>query len=166
MTLAALYQLARRTPHNINFFVPLLYDLARQCQYVTEFGTEHGVSTTAFLFAQPESLTCYDIRQKLPEIKRLEALTGRTRFRFVEADDRIVHIESTDLLFIDTDHTYQQLKEELRLHADKASRWIILHDTTAYPEMWSAVDEFLELGTFCIQQQFTQSNGLTVLTRK
>lgn len=165
MTLTQLYQQARRTPCAINQHVPLLYDLARQVQHVTEFGTETGVSTTAFLYAQPETLTCYDIRPKFAQIETLERVSGRTHFRFIQADDRTVELAETDLLFIDTEHTYAQLSEELRLHGNKARRWIVMHDTETYTEMWPAIPEFVALGVWRISLRYSINNGLTVLSR-
>jgi hypothetical protein len=63
-----------------------------------------------------------------------------------------VEIEPTDMLFIDTFHVYEQLRRELALHAGKARRFIVLHDTTTFGEkgeregsrgLWPAVAEFL-----------------------
>jgi hypothetical protein len=136
-------------------------------------GTRTGVSTTALLFAQPEKLVCYDL-VKQPQVDRLGALAGRTQFVFVQADVRRVEIEETDLLFIDTWHVYDQLKEELRLHAGRARRYLVLHDTTTFGErgeaeghrgIWPAVEELLAEGAFRLKQRFENNNGLTVLER-
>ena len=35
------------------------------------------------------------------------------------------------MLFIDTWHNYYQLRKELKLHADKSKKWIVLHDTVS-----------------------------------
>ncbi len=86
-----------------------------------------------------------------------------------------VGIEETDLLFIDTWHVYEQLKEELRLHGSKARKYIVLHDTTTFGEngegegrrgLWPAVEEFLAVGEFQIKERFQNNNGLTILVRK
>ena len=75
-------------------------------------------------------------------------------------------------MFIDTLHTYDQLSEELRLHAPKARKYIVLHDTTTYGEggetpghqgLWPAVEEFLAEGCFRLGARNTNNNGLTVL---
>jgi hypothetical protein len=41
-------------------------------------------------------------------------------------------IQETDLLFIDTLHTYTQLKQELAMHAHKVRKYIIFHDVVTY----------------------------------
>lgn len=172
-TLAEVFHLACSTPSDINEHCPTLYQLAKQCRHVTEMGTRTGVSTAAFLYAQPERLVCYDVRL-LPQVELLRKLAGVTDFVFYEADVRRVEIEPTDLLFIDTRHVYEQLREELSLHSEKARRFIVLHDTTTFGEqgespghrgLWSAVDEFLSKKSFRLRQRFVNNNGLTVLER-
>src|SRR5690242_14558591 len=102
-----------------------LYLLGRECRHVTEMGTRTGISTVAWLLAQPERLVLYD-NVKLPPVERLQALSVRTATVFHQGDVLQVEIEPTDLLFVDTWHVYDQLKEELRLHAGKAGRHIVL----------------------------------------
>src|SRR5690606_29968661 len=147
--------------------------LACECRHITEFGTRTGVSTTAFLHAQPDRMIAYD-RVKQPQVDELRELAGRTEFTFIEADVLEVEIEPTDLLFIDTWHVYEQLKEELRRHSVQARRYIVLHDTTTFGEqgespgwrgLWPAVEEFLRMSTFRLKHRFHHNNGLTVLER-
>lgn len=68
---------------------------------------------------------------------------------------REVEIAERDLLVIDTRHDDDQLREELRLHAGKVRRYVVLHDTTTDGERgetsgrlgpWPAVEEFLARG--------------------
>src|SRR5262249_15621011 len=81
-------------------------------------------------------------------------------------------IEETDLLFIDTWHVYEQLRQELRRHAGKVRKYIVLHDTTTFGEhgdvaahkgLWSAGEGFLAAGTFRLKERYHHNNGLTVL---
>jgi glycosyltransferase involved in cell wall biosynthesis/predicted Zn-dependent protease len=171
--IAELYFAACRTPSDINEHLPVLVVLARGCRHVTEFGTRTGVSTTAFLYSQPDRLVCYD-RVRFPQVDRLVLVAGRTDFTFREADVLWAEIEETDLLFIDTLHDYEQLTQELSLHAGKARRYIVLHDTTTFGEtgetpghrgLWPAVEEFLAKGSFRLKERRTNNNGLTVLER-
>jgi hypothetical protein len=131
------------------------------------------VSTTALLFAQPDRLVCFD-RARLPEVDRLASLAGRTDFTFHQKDVRLVEIEDTDLLFIDTYHVYEQLRDELALHAGRARRYLVLHDTTTFGEtgedegtrgLWPAVEELLATGEFRLVARHENNNGLTVLER-
>jgi GT2 family glycosyltransferase/Flp pilus assembly protein TadD len=170
-SLADLYNAACSTPSDIHEHLPKLYELASQCRHVTELGTRAGTSTTALLFAQPQQLVCYD-KIKHPHVDLLRALAGRTLFHFRLADVLAVEIDETDLLFIDTYHVYEQLKEELRLHAGKARKYIVLHDTTTFGErgeapgsrgLWPAVEEFLAQRNFRLLERHTNNHGLTVL---
>src|SRR5207249_1177870 len=113
-------------------------------------------------------------RVRLPQVETLMYAAGRTRFDFHQADVRQVEIEETDLLFLDTWHVYEQLKEELRLHAAKARRWIVLHDTTTFGDegetaghrgLWPAVEELLAQGQWRLRWRWHDCHGLTVLER-
>jgi GT2 family glycosyltransferase/predicted Zn-dependent protease len=169
--LTQLYLSACQRASDIHEHLPTLHALAKECRHVTEFGTRTGLSTTALLHAQPDKLVCYD-RVKYPQVEHLRRAAGRTEFVFREEDVLWADIEETDLLFIDTLHTYGQLKEELRLHAHKARKYIVLHDTTTFGEkgevegqggLWPAVEEFLAKGTFRLKARYENNNGLTVL---
>ena len=100
----------------------------------------------------------------------------KIKARVEKFDDKIVkiEIEFSDLLFIDTDHTYDCVKKELTLHGNKIKKYIIMHDTTTYGYtggdggigMWKAIEEFLELNTnWSIHKRYTNNNGLTILKR-
>jgi hypothetical protein len=173
VSLEGLYRQACVTPSDINEHLPLLHERARQCRHVTEFGMRTGVSTVALLFAQPEKLISYDLR-RYPQVDLLTSLAGRTEFVFCQDDVLRVEIEETDLLFIDTLHTFDQVREELRRHGHKARQYVVLHDTTTFGEegevpgshgIWAAVEEFLTRGNFIIKERFVNNNGLTVLER-
>ena len=77
-------------------------------------------------------------------------------------------------MFIDTLHTYDQLIEELRLHSEKVSKYIALHDTVTFAHvgedptkagLWDAVSEFIFDGSFQVKYHYLNNNGLTVLER-
>ena len=168
------YRRVCENPSDINEHCPTLYLLAAQCRHVTEMGCRLGVSTTALLRAQPTTLVCYDLL-RLPEFDNLFRFVGRTELRFHEANSLDVEIEPTDLLFIDTFHVYEQLRRELELHADRACRFIALHDTTIFGEhgeqdgsrgLWPAVSDFLAAHPeWWLAARYHHNNGLTVLER-
>lgn len=149
------YQL---TPSDINEHLPTLRMLASLCSTVTEFGVRSGVSTQAFL-ATDAVLTSYDIDpQPFPFFPPN---------KFIQASTLDIEIEQTDLLFIDTDHSYKQLSQELALHHAKVNCFIVLHDTTTYgKELIPAIHEFLSKNTeWYLLAQYLNNNGLTVLTK-
>jgi cephalosporin hydroxylase len=90
------------------------------------------------------------------------------------ADTRKVEIEPTDLLFVDSLHIYEQVQKELELHADKAKKYIVFHDTTSFEHngefggrgIWPAIQEFMDSHPeWQMKHRYTNNNGLTVLQR-
>jgi hypothetical protein len=170
--LESCYDYVCRTPSDINEHCPTLYLMARQCSQVTEFGTGNGNSTIALLHAQRRKFVTYD-RTIRPHVKCLRAVAGRTDFEVREADVLLIDMERTDMLFIDTFHSYEQLSKELALHADKVSSYIVLHDTITFGQMgedngkgiWPAVEDLLARGEFAVANHYENNNGLTVLRR-
>ena len=174
MQLEQLYRYFCDSPCDINEHLPTLRDLASQVDTVTEFGTRHGVSTVALLAGQPKKLTCYDIDPKWDDWNEILKLRGKTSLSFNVENTLKVTIEFTDLLFIDTLHTYDQLIEELKLHSYKVSRYIALHDTVTFAHvgedptkrgLWDAVSEFIFDQPFAVKYHYQNNNGLTVLER-
>jgi hypothetical protein len=166
---------------DINEHLPVLKRYSEECEYITEMGVRTVVSTYAFLMGKPTKLISIDI---VPieqygidrnDLKNL-AKENNIDFEFVVGDTTLIEIKETDLLFIDTLHRYNQLKTELAMHADKAKKYIILHDTTSYAYvgediqndrgLWPAVEEFLnQNANWIIHEKFENNNGLTILKR-
>lgn len=169
---------------DIKEHLPVLMELAVQCKHVTEIGSRDCISTTALYYGLSKrggtgkKLVCYDI-DDCPAIQYFEQFAegpAMPEFEFHRADSRKVMLEPTDLLFIDSYHSYQQLQKELELHADKAKKFIAMHDTTKYGEfaehgppfkgLWPAIEEFLAAQTgFVLDVRHENQNGLTVLKR-
>jgi hypothetical protein len=172
-----LYAEARQTPSDINDHLERLRELGQVCPHITEFGVRGGVSTIAWIAARPKKLICYDVSRhaSVDRIARAAKVAG-VKLVFHEKDVRHVTIEPTDLLFIDTLHVYDQLKIELALHADKARRYIVLHDTETFGQsgelpnsigLWPAVEEFLAAHTeWIVLERRANNNGLTTLARR
>lgn len=139
MTLEELFQQRKATPWNMNEHMDTLREYASKVDVVTEFGTHVGFSTVAFLSGQPKELRCYDIIRQ-PDVDLIESLAASdttTKFTFHNESTLAVQIEPTDLLFIDSLHQYDQVRQELDMHADKAKEFLIFHDTFA----WAYIDE-------------------------
>lgn len=156
---------------NMGAHVPRLYELAKQCNHVTEFGTREGVSTIGLLYASPRKLFTYDI-VRCPEVNILEEFGAVFRKKNVWDSD--CNIEETDMLFTDTIHDYRYLKRELSLHAGKVRKFIAIHDTGSSGEFgnnWTggltaAIEEFLWEGEFEEMAFYDDCCGMTVLGRK
>jgi hypothetical protein len=150
--------------------LPTLYEYGSKVDHITEFGVRSGMSTIAFLHANPKQLISYDINPY-----SLITSDQCPNFKFIQADVLNVKIEETDLLFIDTYHSYGQLTSELKLHGSRARRYIILHDTETYgtrgedhkkPGITQAIDEFIfGYPAWLIVRIWTNNNGLTILEK-
>lgn len=173
-TLRERYERLCREPSDINEHLPILYDYGGCCDDVVEFGVRGGNSTTALLATGPRRLTSVDIHI-CPVIADLAPLAASVEFEFRLGDTREIAPIACDLLFIDTLHTYDQLRTELARHSDAVRHWILLHDTTTFGEygegggagLWSAVEEFLDAhrSPWRLARRWMNQNGLTLLER-
>ena len=162
---------------DINENLPVLKKFAEKVDHVTEFGVRTAQSTSALLAGSPKKMISYDIQNCSPTYLLMEAHEEGIEFEFIQADTAAIVIEETDLLFIDTAHTYDQIKAELLLHGNKARHYIIIHDTETYkeqdehhgpgPGIWIPVLEFLENNPhWRILEHHENNNGMTVLARE
>jgi predicted O-methyltransferase YrrM len=152
--------------------------LASQCSRVAEFGVRTGNSTVALLYGLNQKpgtkLFSFDINDHSLDFDPKAEFTN-VEWRFTKADTRnLGEMPTVDLLFIDTWHTYDQVKAELQ-YAWAVNRWIAFHDTVinrvvgddGREGIWKAIDEFLSRNpdwkTLC---HFTNCNGLTIIQRK
>lgn len=125
----------------------------------------------------------------LNQAKQLAEENGIS-FRFWQTNDRNITLEPTEMLFIDSLHTYCHLTYELETFAPKVSKYIALHDTSwedliddpayhgdysEYPPsydrtkrgLWAAVEDFLERHPeWVLHKRYFNNNGLTILKRR
>jgi hypothetical protein len=144
------------------------------CKTVTVFGVETGCSVAAFLVSGCKKLYAYDLNITA-NAKMIEqaAENDNVFFRLYQKDHLKVKIKKTDLLFIDTDHWYGQIKAELEHHHNRVRKWILMHDTETFglinpfdgrPGMKAAIYEFMEAHPeWQIKEHFDMGHGLTVL---
>lgn len=179
---------------DINEHLPTLRKYTSNCDHVTEMGTRFAISTIALLIAKPKKVVSIDMNYHFfkpfeNEIRNF-ASQCNTEFQFIEADVLKIDIEKTDMLFIDTLHTYNQLSKELRKHEKNVNKWIILHDTITFGQvdelfyqngkisdeisnqevnkrgLYNALIDFLyENKNWKIKEHFTNNNGLTIIER-
>ena len=192
-------------PGDINEHIPTLIKYGSECETITEMGVRWITSTWAFLGCAPTKLISYDMRDPSTwdvggngenqgiisrgynNIKEVYKIADEfsLNFKFIQANVLEIEIEETDLLFLDTWHSYKQLKAELKLHSSKAKKYIIFHYTTTYatvdetnyeelgPEwkaegigIWKAIEEFLQNNPqWVLEERFMNNNGLTIIKR-
>lgn len=172
---------------------------AEKCEHITELGVRWVVSTWALLAGKPKTLNSFDVihyvYHGVPATKINDAAKEQdTDFNFYEENvlttDKIVQ---TDLLFLDTLHSYKQVKLELYLHANKVRKYIIITNAVTYGNsnegpvatekltgealhvyknlqdkqgIMTAVKEFLEENPeWRVKEFFKNCNGLCILER-
>lgn len=173
----------RNAESDIHELLPVLRYFASQCETVVEFGVRGGDSTTALLAGRPSRfLLSVDIDLSNPGLDEVEAAYGDSFLHDDAVDWRLRegsdldyayaprahdHDGDIDLLFIDTDHTYEQLSAELAMHGDHVKRWIIMHDTETYGQQLNpAIAVFLgQHPEWSEVLRLRNCNGLTVLER-
>ena len=182
------YFLVCSLPTDINFHLPKLVEIGKQCNNIVELGTRYGNSTIAFMYAikdRPEAkFTAYDTQwnEKIDYLKLVGKESG-VNFEMrienptpEEGESKLEH--GIDLLFIDTNHHARQCELELRLHSHLVSRYLVFHDTTSF---WSgltggqggeaglqyAIEPFLEAnkGIWEMAYRSFENNGLMILKR-
>lgn len=184
-----IYQKKIKTLSDINEHLPTIKQYCSECDHITEMGVRDVVSTWAMLASNPKKMISYDIvRHK--NVDQVEQLTKEYNidFTFYTEDTLKCEIEQTDLLLIDTLHTYNQLINELKRHSHKVNKYIILHDTVSFGQkdeniyqhasdlvksqtktkqgLNQAVNDFLlENTNWKIDKVYTNNNGLTILKR-
>jgi len=178
------------TPSDINEHIPTIIKYGQECNHITEMGVRWVVSTWAWLASSPTKLISYDLfhpshwNANITDVEET-AKAYSLDFEFIQADVLKLEIEETDLLFIDTWHTYDQLQAELKLHAQKVRKYICFHDTTSFEYVdeplhhenswgkptsgkgiWPAIEEFLqENPSWQLKERYTNNNGFTIIER-
>ncbi len=177
------YKDAFERKSDMNEHLPTLKSLGEECNHITEMGIRGGVSTYGLLLAKPKKYIGYDIEYCEIFNEAKENCKEYIDITFIKANTLDIEIEESDLLMIDTYHTYDQLRDELKLHSDKVKKYIVMHDTVTFAHkpqsltgppankekgLWDAVQEFIDKDDckWKIKKHYTNCNGLTVLGRK
>jgi hypothetical protein len=180
-----------KTPSDINEHMPTIIKYGNECETITEMGVRGIFSTWGWLACAPKKLTCYDIHDPSKWGGDIQSVYDTAdayglNFEFKIADVLKIEIDDTDLLFIDTWHAYDQLRQELKLHSSKVKKYICFHDTTSYEfvdeskghentwdgqssgrGIWPAIEGFLDENkdTWVLKERFKNNNGFTIIER-
>lgn len=182
-----LYVEEKKNKSDINEHLHELYTLACNVTHVTEMGSRFGASTKAFLNA-PVSLRAYDIEIHPPlmELFKMARKVGKD-VEYIRGNTLEILIEPTDMIFIDTWHSQDQLRKELKLHGNAARKYLAFHDTHTYGVRdeqtdWAKnpnrkampnqgllpaiIDFVIENPHWNFKSHKSNNNGLTVLERR
>ena len=185
---------------DIGEHMSLLKELAFECPTVTEIGLGLVISTWGLLEGLSENFSSdrhyigIDIAEPSMDNLALAEKFAQERgiaFSFRRCNDLYTEIEPTDLLFIDSMHTYCHLSYELDAFSPQVQKYIAMHDTSEpwggqddiqyvgdyseYPAhydrgkkgLWLAVEDFLESHPeWMLQERRLNCHGFTILKRR
>ena len=176
-----LFKIAKQNASDINEHLDILVEYGNRCEKIVEFGVRWADgSTVAFLNTDKHIVVeSYDIKEFDPgRIEYLQSICDQNGkpWKFELKSSLDVDID-TDMLFIDTYHTYKQLKLELERHHSNVKKYIVLHDTTTFANrdeftnevggLLPALDEFLKShAEWKIVYKVENCNGLTILSKE
>jgi hypothetical protein len=116
-----------------------LTDLMLQCKTYKELGVNQGATAAAVLLQAPKSIELIDIvLTNFNENRHLFEQFAQENdvllsVKEIGSTDPELDITECDLLFVDSLHHIWHIEEELRLHAPKTNKYIVIHDTEDRP---------------------------------
>ncbi len=143
-------------------------ELVPETQMIVELGFRYGTSTWAFLASCKENqkVVSYDV-VKCNDKTHKEAAPNNFLLR--NQDSRFPHKEdwNVGLLFVDTVHTYMQVKDEVTAWIPflAPNAFVIFHDTEV-DGVRRAVDYFMKIWPSEIKHQSEACHGLTIIQGK
>ena len=162
------------TSSDIFEHLPVLRKYALECPVIVEMGVRTVVSTWALLH-EGARVYSYDIAYE-PNVKVCQGICAQEGLHWdyrLESTHTATLPEDPDFLFIDTFHSYDQVKGELLRHAHRAKRYIGFHDTVSFgevgmdnksPGIMKAITEFLEENSeWTVCHSAKNNNGLMIL---
>jgi len=157
-------------PLTLTVYHQLIRDLAEECETWTEFGIYQGHSLSAALLTKPKKVRGYDVSlDNYAESSHLfEKFAQENDIDFeIITDDTATCpvIDETDVLHIDSLHTYEHCKKELARHGNRVRKFILFHDTTYAPKVYNAINEFIGRDWKVVTRS-TVGVGYTLIKRK
>lgn len=174
-TVEAVFDDVHARPRDLEQHMPALRALAENCDTVVEM-TGRRESTVAFLAGRPKKLVSFTTETDHHTRKAAALVTDSTRYQkhALTAMEPPTVIPETDLLFVDTVHTYPYVLSLLHRYVAACRRWIVLHDTEVFGArgedgglgLRHAIAEFCDTHRdFAVVDHNPQQYGLTVLSR-
>jgi glycosyltransferase involved in cell wall biosynthesis len=174
LTLDQVFDKFKNIKRDLNEHFDFLKIMASSVDRVTAF-EKRKESSIPFLAAQPKTYISYQ-RENDPLQAVLMQVKGNTDYKVTHAFNSLTtQIEETDLLWIDTIHSANQIYQELNLHAPKVSRFIIIRSTGTFgetaegsdePGLNYGLEEFLEKNPeWFVFKVIPHQYGMTVISR-
>lgn len=170
-----MYEEALAIDSDVREHLPILRSFAERSQTIVELGFRLGISASALMAGEPRKLTIvdwnlfpYEVHQERLDQFRMVGLEQDTEVEFWESDSLSVRLPNTDMMFLDTFHTYEHLFLELIRHADSIKKYIFIHDTDdpTCPGMFNAIEDFLmDNKQWRMELRLRKRPGLVLLER-
>lgn len=186
MTNEERYEQKWKTASDANEHLPVLREYASKCQSAVEIGTWQGVTATGLLMGiidslqQDKKFTVIDINEDYLKwskgwLEQFDLGVNQPKLEFIRESSLIVPPVETDMLFIDSLHTYSHCLKELKRHHAGVKKYILLHDVITYgafsetgdpPGLEDAICDFLaETPAWQWTKTWDHNNGLALLER-
>lgn len=132
-TVDELFDYVAKLPRDLDQHLETLAAYAAKCPRVTEF-SKRRESAIGLAKGVPQKFTSYNLESNDGGYQKLQELfTGQMLGVAAQSTD-VAEIGECDLLFIDSQHTFARLYDELTKFAPAVKRYIILHDTKLHSE--------------------------------
>ena len=125
--------MVEQIPRDLEKHLQKFKELSQGLDHVTEFSSRRE-STIGFLNGRPKKLISYNSEFDSFVKTCVELVKDTTSYTNIPHCDttRLEEIEETDLLFLDTEHSYARLSNELQKFGKSVRRYIVMHDTALY----------------------------------
>lgn len=160
-------------PLTLKRYHGLIQQLMQESDSYTEFGVYQGPTLAAAMFTNPKKIRAYDITLEwFNHAKNLftqYANEHNIDFKVFEDDTSTCStIEPTDMLHIDSKHTYDHAWKELNRHAKQVQKYMLFHDTTLTPGVWEAIQKYIHEvdNSWTVVERCEDGVGYTLLKRK
>jgi hypothetical protein len=168
-----LFTAVQAKPRDLDQHMPILREYASKVKHATEL-TARRESTIALLTGRPETVISYSSEVDGHVTKAAVLVADSTRYdrRPLNPAAIVMDMQPTELVFIDTKHTYEHVLTELRTYSHAASRFMVLHDTSHYGAVGDdggkgiifAIADFLANNPkWFVIYQVKEQYGLTIL---
>jgi hypothetical protein len=135
----------------------------------TELGVNQGATLAAAILHGCISATGYDIDlsnyRLAARILSNYATRNGVKLAVIEGNSIEVTLNPVDVLYIDSYHSEDHLRKELKLHSDQVNKYIICHDTNSSAGLRKAVRQFVRTSKWRIVNDCREGTGFTTLAR-
>lgn len=161
----------KKNKSDINEHLEEIFNHTKGCNIAVSLGLGKGDAAFSLLLGCQHHISI-DSNPSDDTINFLRDYFGNKSSIIRQSTDLPIDIEEFDVLFIDSKHTAENVKNELKAHAHKVNNYIIFHDTSIYGEIGEngevgimiSIIEFLNNNSkWKIIYQANHNNGLIIL---